>query len=201
MNATVRDFQGFTSSMSFARLLCNSSLRGVLPTVESKSLPPRYAATVSIQYYVDRVALLMPIFSEVAIFSSLSAVYDNAGREVNALDHWTIRMILAISEACFARNDGDTHDQAALRHLSAAFDHAADVLHPGSTSALQATLLLAQYSLMDPRYFEPWFVIGMAARMLVDLGFHQDPLGHERMRKDELKIRRQIFSTTYLLDR
>ena len=201
LNATSRDFHGFTSTMSFARLLLSVSMVADLPTFSSNPLPPRYVATSLIQNYLDNIFVLMPFFSETDLMSSMSAVYQESGRQARPSDHWFVRMVLAISTAAASQRKGDASDQAALRHAATAIAHVETVLHPGSISGIQALLLLVQYSLLQPEYFRSWDLIGMASRVMVDLGLHVEPSLETKMSKESLDMRRKVFYCVYTLDR
>ena len=201
VNATSRDFHGFTSTMSFARLLLSVSMVTDLPIFASNPLPPRYVATSLIQHYLDNIFVLMPFFSETDLMSSVSAVYQDSGRQAKASDHWFVRMVLAISSAAASQNRGDANHQTAIRHVAASLTHVESVIHPGSISGIQALLLLVQYSLMEPEYFRSWDLIGMASRVMVDLGLHVEPAPESRMSKDTVNMRRRVFYCVYTLDR
>jgi len=201
LNATSRDFHGFTSTISFARLLLAASYVNKLPTVEAKALPPRHTAVSLIQHYLDNVFVLMPFFSETSLFASVEAVYEDAGRGAKSSDHWTLRMVLAVSSAAQSQQQGDSHHQIALRHISAALERADSVLHPGSVAGIQAVLLLIQYSMFDPQHFNTWYLLGMASRVMVDLGIHQDISAAPNVDKTHLDLRRRVFNGVFTLDR
>jgi hypothetical protein len=201
VNATSRDFHGFTATMSFARLLLSVSMVTDLPTFSSNPLPPRYVATSLIQTYLENIFVLMPFFSETDLMSSVSAVYQDSGRHAKPSDHWFVLMVLAISSAAASQNKGDGNDQTALHQAAAAIAHAEAVLHPGSVSGIQATLLLVQFSMLEPEYFRSWDLIGMASRVMVDLGLHVEPSLETKMSKDTLDMRRKVFYCVYTLDR
>jgi hypothetical protein len=207
VNATSRDFHGFTSTMSFARLLLSVSMVADVPSFSSNPLPlplplpPRYVATSLIQNYLDNIFVLTPFFSETDLMSSVSAVYQESGRNARPSDHWFVRMVLAISSAAASQTKGDGNDQAALRHAAAAITHVEAVLRPGSISGIQALLLLVQYSMVEPEYFRCWDLIGMASRVMVDLGLHVEPSPESKMSKEDLDMRRKVFYCVYSLDR
>jgi hypothetical protein len=201
VNATSRDFHGFASTMSFARLLLSVSMATDLPRASSDPLPPRYVATSLIQNYLENIFVLMPFFSETDLMSSVSAVYHDSGRHAKPSDHWFVHMVLAISSAAASQSKGDGNDQAALHHAAAAIAHAEAVLHPGSISGIQAILLLVQFSMLEPEYFRSWDLIGMASRVMVDLGLHVEPSPETKMNKAILDMRRKVFYCVYCLDR
>lgn len=62
-------------------------------------------------------------------------------------------------------------------------------------------LLLVVYSIRDPHHFDSWYLVGAAARMMVDLGLHQDPPKSIKMTDAQLNLRRRIYYSVYALDR
>ena len=206
VNATSRDFHGFTSTMSFAKLLVAAATRKDLPLTESRALPPRYAITPLIEQYLENVYVLFPFFSETEFMGSLSRVYQESSPSsmampVDALDVWYVRLVLSIAYASTSQKRGDDNDQAALQHISAAMELSGYVLRPGSITGVQALLLLVQYALVDPEHFDSWYLVGMAARLVVDLGLHCEPSAETKISKDAVDMRRRIFHCTYALDR
>ncbi|EXJ77671.1 hypothetical protein A1O3_09900 [Capronia epimyces CBS 606.96] len=204
VNATSRDFHGFTATMSFAKLLLSAATRNELPPLENRALPPRYAVTPMINQYLENVYVLFPFFSETELMSSLSRIYHESATvpsSVSPLDVWNVRLILAIAYASSSQQKGDENDKTALQHVAAARGLANYVLHPGSLSGLQALLLLVQYALVDPAHFDSWYLVGMASRLMVDLGLHCELPPETKISKDALDLRRRVFHCTYALDR
>jgi len=67
---------------------------------------------------------------------------------------------------------------------------------------LQAILLLVWYSLLNPNKGSIWFLIGLATRSCVDLGFHNEQNAPvESLDTLELDMRRRLFWCTYKMDR
>ncbi|OJD35598.1 zn 2cys6 cluster transcripitional activator [Diplodia corticola] len=201
VNATARDFYGFTSAMSYARLILSASSKEPLPSGMAKSLPPRYAITSLIQHYLDSMFVLLPILDETSFYGSVDAVYQPDQRKAGAFDFWTLRMVLAISSISYSEQRGDVHYSDAVGHVNAALEHAEDVLRPGSVASIQAMLLLAQYSMLDPHHFDSWTLVGAASRAMVDLGMHVDPSKSASMSKPKLELRRRVYHCLYAIDR
>lgn len=204
VNATSRDFHGFTSTMSFAKLLLSAAAKEELPPLESRGLPPRYAITPMINQYLEKVYVLYPFFSETDLMASLSRIYNESpavSATVTPLDVWYVRLVLAIAYASTSQQKGDENDKTALQHMSAARGLAGYVLHPGSIAGVQALLLLVQYSLVDPAHYDCWYLVAMAARLVVDLGLHCEPPPETKISKSTLDLRRRIFHCTYAFDR
>ena len=201
VNATSRDFHGITSNTSFANLLLSFATVGNPPPPSPHSLPARHEATPLLQYYFDHVFVQLPFFVETSFWTSVDAVYQSESRFAKPFDHWMLRMVLAISSASIAYQINDKSHQQALALVSEALTYAEDVLRPGSITGIQAILLLAQYSLVDPAHFRSWYLVGMAARVAVDLGLHQDPPDEVLSDFNRLDLRRRVFHCLYSLDR
>jgi hypothetical protein len=201
VNATARDFYGFTSAMSYARLILAASSTEPLPVGMSKELPPRYAAMGLIQYYINHVQIVLPILDEASFYPSVDNVYNPDQRKAAPFDHWIVRLVLAIATAAQSQQRGDTHYSDAVGHICAAIGYAEQVLHPGSIGSIQAMLLLVLYATLDPNHFDSWTLVGAASRAAVDLGMHQDPSKSANTPRAKLELRRRVFYCIYILDR
>ncbi|KAJ5994614.1 hypothetical protein N7451_010338 [Penicillium sp. IBT 35674x] len=201
VNATSRDFHGITSTTSFANLLLSVTTVGSPPSPTPNSLPARHEATPLLQHYFDNIFVQLPFFVETSFWTSVDAVYQSQGRFAKPFDHWMLRMVLAIASASVSYQNNDKSHQRALGLVAEALKYAEDVLRPGSITCIQAILLLAQYALVDPGRFRSWFLVGMAIRVAVDLGLHQDPPAEVLSNSSRLDIRRRVFHCLYVLDR
>ncbi|OKL59935.1 hypothetical protein UA08_04593 [Talaromyces atroroseus] len=201
VNATSRDFQGITSNVSFAQLLLTLSIVKPLPQATHQSLPSRQEATRLIQFYFDNILIQLPFFTETTFWTSVEAVYQSGGRYAKPSDQWMVYMVLAISSASLWHQQPNVNQQFAFSMVSAAISIGGEVLQPGSTLGIQAILLLVQYSLLDPDHFRPRFLISFAARVMIDLGLHQDPPAEVIVDKDVQEQRRRLFYSLYSLDR
>lgn len=187
--------------MSFARLVLSTSACEEMPKYASNVLPQRYALVPLIQHYLDNFHVLYPFLSATKLWGSIDAISQQDGRYASAMDHWTTRFVLAIALASLSRRRGDTQYQDAVRHATAALDHIETVVHPGSSSGIQALLLLVLYAMLDPNHFSSWYLIGLASRAMVDIGLHQDPPRELRLKDTELELRRRLYLSVYALDR
>ncbi|KAJ5109085.1 hypothetical protein N7456_005760 [Penicillium angulare] len=201
VNATSRDFHGITSKTSFANLLLSVATVGYPPSPVPNSLPARHEATPLLQHYFDNIFVQLPFFVETGFWTAVDAVYQSQGRFAKPFDHWMLRMVLAISSASISYQNNDKSHQRALALVADALTYADEVLRPGSITGIQAILLLAQYALVDPGRFRSWYLVGMAIRVAVDLGLHQDPLSEVLSTSSRLELRRRVFHCLYSLDR
>ncbi|KAK0254730.1 hypothetical protein LTS09_010201 [Friedmanniomyces endolithicus] len=201
VNATARDFYGFTSAMSYARLILSACTKDPLPQGTTKALPARYAATALVQHYLKNIFVLLPVFDEATFYASVESVYSRHSGQAEPLDHWMVHMVLAIANVSMSEQRGDHQYLEGIGHVCAALGYAEEVLHPGSISSVQALVLLTEYAMLDPHHLDSWSLIGAASRAMVDLGLHQDPPKGSAMAKSKLELRRRVFHCVYALDR
>ena len=172
-----------------------------MPKVANDVLPRRYEITPLIKHYLDNIHVLYPFLSESKLFQSIDAVYHENGRHALPIDRWTIRLVLATAIASLSRKRGDTEYQEAVRHAVAALKEIETVVHPGSIVGIQSILQLVLYAILDPRHFNSWYLIGLASRVMVDLGLHQVPPEEARLKQCELDMRLRVYDCVYALDR
>ena len=201
VNATARDFYGFTTAMSYSRLILSACSKEELPQGTTKALPPRYAATALVQHYLNNIFVLLPVFEESGFYTSFDNMYSSYTRKAEPFDHFIVRMVLAIGSASMSQQRGDPHYMEGIGHVCAALEYAEAVLHPGNIAGVQALVLLTEYAMLDPHHFDSWSLIGAASRAMTDLGLHQDPPKGTAMLKGKLELRRKVFHCVYALDR
>ncbi|KAL4820715.1 fungal-specific transcription factor domain-containing protein [Aspergillus spinulosporus] len=201
VSATSRDFQGITSNTSFANLLLAVSSGEQIPRSSPRPLPSRSEATPLIQHYFDTFYVQLPFFLESSFWASVDSVYQNGAHFAKPFDNWAVRMVLAIAYGSLSNSHLDVDHRNALSLVQEALQYTEDVLRPGTVAGIQAILFLAQYSLIDPVHFRTWYLVGMAARVLVDLGLHQDHHAEYVLSSEQQDLRRRVFHCVYSLDR
>ncbi|KKK24040.1 hypothetical protein P175DRAFT_0444123 [Aspergillus ochraceoroseus IBT 24754] len=201
VSATSRDFHGITSNTSFANLLLSVSLGEPIPRLLPQPLPPRHEITPLVQHYFDTFFSQLPFFPEVSFWASVDIVYQKGAHFAKPFDNWILRMVLATAYASMSNAYNDKSHQKALALVSEALQYAEDVLRPGTLLGIQAIMFLAQYSLVDPNHFRSWYLVGMAARALVDLGIHQDHHAEAAQSVLQQDLRRRVFHCLFILDR
>ncbi|KAI4107163.1 MAG: hypothetical protein L6R37_001740 [Teloschistes peruensis] len=197
VNATSRDFDGLAQDV-FAQLILTPSTLLDLPHSTINVLPSRPSVTALVQQYIDQHLALYPFISEVRIFGSIEALYEG---HASPSDEWIVFLVLAIALASSSTSSTGSNYSEAVRYAGAALKYAKVALLPGSLQSIQLILLLVQYSIQDPHHFDSWYLVGAAARMMVDLGLHQDPPESVKMKDAQLNLRRRIFHSVYSMDR
>lgn len=201
VNATARDFHGFTKQMSFARLVLSTSAVEAMPKFKSAALLPQNPITSLVRHYVENIHIFYPFLSETKIFASIDALHHERGDYASSVDRWTVGFVLAIALASQSRQRGDLQYKKAVYHASMALECAEAVLQPGSMVGVQSILLLVLYATLDPCHFNSWYLIGVASRAMVDLGLHQELTSPKQAPTSEADMRRRVFHTVYSLDR
>ena len=195
MNATSRDIRGFSSGISFSSLvLIPSTLEGI-PNSAARPLPGQHVTSVKVQQYLRSIYVTLPFFEETSFWGSVTALHHG---QAGDWDHWAVFMVLAIVSASLSRKKGDEQYQEALGFAATALTKADSVFHPGSIRGIQAILFLAQFAMYQPDLFDSWYLIGMASRVMVDLGLHQE---RRPCHSSRIELRKRVFRCVYTLDR
>lgn len=200
MNATTRDFEPSVSNMTFARLVLAAATNDPVPEPKSTKLPPRQTAQAIVQYYLNNIYSLFPFFDETILLSRLEELYQEQPR-LRSTDYWLVYMVLAIGATAQSRSNQDDFYRNGLEFASRALPYADRALAPGHLTQIQSLILLTQYSMLDPAHFDSWHLIGITCRVVIDLGYHQDPPPNQQLNKETLDMRRKLFYSVYALDR
>ncbi|RKF56971.1 Positive regulator of purine utilization [Erysiphe neolycopersici] len=201
INATTRDFEEATTSMTFARFILAAASNEPLPDYGPFRLPSKSISRALADYYIENILILFPIFDPKVLLDVLEAIYQKNLQHVAESGYWMFYMTLAISSICQSRNKNDRFYRDAIICIRKALSFADRVLVPGCVSQIQALLLIVQYSMLDPVHFDSWNLAGFACRAVIDLGFHQDLPKEEQIDQKTLELRRTLFYCVYSLDR
>lgn len=165
-------------------------------------LPPQPAVERLVAAYVDFVGVTAPIIHIPTLGKQISRMRE--GSDVDESDVFVVMMVLALSTMASSRfvdppdelrTCSEAFHAEALKHLDAVFE-------AQSYIGLQAILLLVWYSLLNPDKGSIWFLVGLASRTCVDLGFHNEHNSQaESLDNLEIDMRRRLFWITYKMDR
>lgn len=176
-------------------------MNNALPASTEPDLPPIRVTQTIMQYFMANIYTLFPCFSETALLTVISDVYQQDHRAIKDSDYWLMYMVLAIGYTAQSQKLNDANYESGVEYVVKALKYADRALAPGTGTQIQSLLLLAIYSLLDPAHFDSWQLLGFTARACVDLGFHQDPPTASTADRTALDIRRRIFYSVYALDR
>ncbi|KAF8461868.1 fungal-specific transcription factor domain-containing protein [Kalaharituber pfeilii] len=201
ISACTRDFYGVTEKVSFCRLVLKTSASSKsLDDKPRARLPSRHTATQLIQHYFDKIYTLLPCFSETGFFGSLDSVYRDEA-SASAFDCYMVYMVLGVGTMSLSRSRDSAAAHNAACFVKTALEYAPAVITPANICGVQATLMLAQYSMLEPQHFNSWYLIGVASRILIDIGLHHEPQRVLKLKPAELELRRKIFYCVYSMDR
>ncbi|EWC48962.1 hypothetical protein DRE_00267 [Drechslerella stenobrocha 248] len=202
VNATSKGLYDFTEDMSFSKLILRAASlqQDIVPSITSCPLPDRDTALRLIQHYLDTIFSHYPFFDETSLFMSVHAVFRDE-TTASSRDLYICYMVLAIATVSISKGADATAKLRAAGYVTAAIGHSRQILVPYSTIGIQATLLLIQYALLEPATYNPWYLIGVASRIMIDLGLHQDLQKSAKQTANEAELRRRIFYSVYTYDR
>ncbi|KAK6358952.1 hypothetical protein TWF696_000124 [Orbilia brochopaga] len=202
VNATSKGLYDFTEDMSFSKLVLRAASlqQDIVPSIAPCPLPDRDTALRLIQHYLDSIFSHYPFFDETSLFMSVHAVFRDEAT-ASARDLYICYMVLAIATVSISKGADATAKLRAAGYVTAAVGHSRQILVPYSTIGIQATLLLIQYALLEPSTYNPWYLIGVASRIMIDLGLHQDLQKSAKQTANEAELRRRIFYSVYTYDR
>ncbi|WRT67942.1 uncharacterized protein IL334_004916 [Kwoniella shivajii] len=165
-------------------------------------LPPQPAVERLVAAYVDFVGVTGPIIHIPSLGKQLMKIRD--GVDVEEGDVFVVMMVLALSTMASSRfvdppdelrACSEAFHAEAMKHLDAVFEEQSYI-------GLQAILLLVWYSLLNPDKGSIWFLVGLATRTCVDLGYHNEHNTQvDQIDSLELDMRRRLFWCTYKMDR
>ncbi|KAM3509040.1 hypothetical protein MY10362_000829 [Beauveria mimosiformis] len=201
VNAVARDFEPEAFNVTFAGLVLTATMNNALPASTEPDLPPKQVTHSIMQYFMTHIYTLFPCFSETALLTVISDLYQEDHRVIRDSDYWLMYMVLAIGYTAQSQQVNDTNYECGVEYIVKALKYADQALAPGTGTQIQSLLLLTIYSLLDPAHFDSWHLLGFTARACVDLGFHQDPPTSSSSDRTALDIRRRIFYSVYALDR
>jgi hypothetical protein len=69
-----------------------------------------------------------------------------------------------------------------------------------SVASIEAMMLLVLYNLRSSANSSVWYMIGLAMRICIDLGFHREA-SYQNLEPDEAQLHRRLFWSVYIIER
>lgn len=176
-----------------------SSIAALLQQEGAVPLPRRDVSRRLIEAYLEHCNFFSPMFYRTDIIRML----DNADEPSAFVDRFKTFLILAIAVQLLNRTDTSIPASRADAFFSAATDilsaHATELL-VGDISHLEVLLLMIQYSSFSAHPAGTWHMVGLATRLAIDLGLHDEssPAAFDAL---DLDRRRRLFWATYTFER
>lgn len=159
---------------------------------------PTHVASFLFDNYISRIQSQYPIFHTSEVVASFDAVYTNGlassppDSNASSRDVYVISLIMAISLSTAARNKQARAHSIATGLFRNAMLHIAVVLS-NDLPGLQALLLLAQYTFLNPTVANLWLLTGLISEACIDLGLHQELPESTAINALERDMRRRVF--------
>ncbi|KAG6008380.1 hypothetical protein E4U21_004584 [Claviceps maximensis] len=160
------------------------------PTIQPAPFPDKEEGSRLACLYFEHANPQIPILHRIDFMQTLDKVYENAAQGLTAQELYMMNMVFAIGSGVILGEPIKTlssfHPQLSLNRPRPACQpeeyHASAVVHleeclgtSGSyLEVLQAVLLLANFALLRPVPPGLWYITGVAVRLAVDLGLHQE---------------------------
>lgn len=113
----------------------------------------------------------------------------------------TFHVFMVFTLAATVRTRQRTYDFAPNQFYRIAMSASQHCFSSTSVPSLQATLLLAVYSLLSPAELNIWTLTYIAMAHCVDLGLHRTPNIDSGLSQPALLVRKMLFFSVYHLDR
>ncbi|KAF2484911.1 fungal-specific transcription factor domain-containing protein [Neohortaea acidophila] len=175
--------------------------------IESQ-LPARDLAMQSIEAYFQHTHISFPLLHRPTFLAAVERIYsDPVNYPGRSFDEFAFEMVLAIAEGSFNRFPYSAG--SAAKHCARALARMQAILDMRGLIPLRGILLLGQhliFSNMLNTTASIWHLIGIAARMCVELGLHLDPTHRPGANQNgsisfEMEMQRRTFWCFYNLDR
>jgi hypothetical protein len=144
--------------------------------------------------FLDRVITQYPVYHRNDITSAFNSIYhpaSNPGQDTPR-NKYIMSLVMAISLSTAAR----TKQRVANSHASLLVSSAIRWIPSVATNdlqGLQAILLLAQYSFLNPSMADVWLLTGLISQAVIDLGLHQELPNDSRTSAYARDMRRRLF--------
>jgi hypothetical protein len=176
------------------------------------SLPSHVIHTL-VKKFIQRVLPIYPFLYEPSIWGHVERAMQkrmaqlpgtSAGSVRPDYDFLVVYLILAISSTLGSANSGNEARCMAfsgslfsegIHHLSS------KAPFPNDLAEIQATLLILQYTLINPKYANVWVLSGVVMRSCLELGLHREVSQSIGLDSLTVDMRRQIFWVAYCMDR
>ncbi|KAL5337488.1 fungal-specific transcription factor domain-containing protein [Aspergillus crustosus] len=181
-------------------------------TLPHSLLPPETVTRALHDAYFDHDRLSYPFLNPAAALATLTHAYnDPESLSQDAFFYYSFYMILAIATASVYKFVRESLPDAEIYHVRATAQlH--NILQHGDIQALQTILLLCQYRLVSSvqdTYTSMWHLVGIAARMCLELGLHREQVyrrcdginGQSSKAVVASEIQRRCFWSVIAMDR
>ncbi|PWW71740.1 hypothetical protein C7212DRAFT_231835 [Tuber magnatum] len=138
-----------------------------LSSLPASRLPNREITDKLVELFCARALYQLPVLHEPTFVQDVADVY--AGSE-DPFKNFQLKMVLAISMQKLSKHYAGLADS----YFLAGLQHMEDVLEAMDHRTLQCLLVMAQYALVTPTRMAVYHIVGIAVRLCMQLGYHQE---------------------------
>lgn len=201
------------SASQNSKLNDHRTLLDELPSETQALLPSQDGAKRLIDAYFEHCEFFSPILSSKNAFtSSIESIYGDGSRDQDMLlgrsaGPWTMFraylvfatavLLLNRTDSAFPISRADSYFASAIR----IFAQDPAVICTGDSRHMCNLLLVAQYCCFASNMSGAWHFVGLASRLAVELGLHDEHAIDVKLGQDDINQRRWLFWAFYTLER
>jgi len=144
--------------------------------------------------YLDRIITQYPIYHRNDVTAAFNAIYypvSNPAQD-SPRNRYIVSIIMAISLSTAARTNQGQANALAYTLVRQAMHFIPEVA-TNDIPGLQAILLLAQYTFLNPSMADLWLLTGLISQAVIDLGLHQELPTDAKITSYHRDMRRRLF--------
>ncbi|KAA8897252.1 hypothetical protein TRICI_006767 [Trichomonascus ciferrii] len=171
---------------------------------EDGPLPSAKRAAEVVEFYWCHSHTLYPILDKDHFMECLDKMFSLDDEDVMGLHNdsvWMFKlyMVLAIGSTAMASITISSENEA-VACWSKAMTYFNDTLSKGNIAALECLLLLVSYSFFNRLGPDTWYLVGIASRLALGLGWHSEK-SLEAFPPEQRERYKRVFWSLYMMDR
>ncbi|KAK7755786.1 Rac GTPase-activating protein BCR/ABR [Diatrype stigma] len=163
-------------------------------------LPTDAIARRFVDAYFRNVNRAYPFVNRTKVLNDLE-IFGTLSQHSRSADSTLLYLIMAIGCTTLQRAGEIPPDTAASRFEIPYSDIIQECLCKEDIESLQILVLLALYSLFDPKSTSTWSIVGIVSRQAMLLGLTQRDPDEKALSAIDIELRRRLFWSIYVLDR
>ncbi|RPB13304.1 hypothetical protein P167DRAFT_535008 [Morchella conica CCBAS932] len=136
-------------------------------SVPATKLPNREITDKLVDRFCQKALYQLPVLHEPTFIQDVADVYSGS---IDPYKNFQLKMVLAISMQRLSRQYATIADS----YFLAGLEHLEEVLESMDHRTLQCLLVMAQYALVTPTRMAVYHIVGIAVRLCMQLGYHQE---------------------------
>lgn len=167
----------------------------------------REATSIYIHRFIDEIGISLPCFDREEILQDFETTIPDYGIDITTGDsdgsllrHFSTFMVLAIG-ALISPESNRIESFVVSLHAAAMKLFPAILKTDEDGATIRCMLLMVLYSIYSPQGGSTWHLTGLTTKKCIASRFHKEPDAHTSLTLSEIKDRRRVFWSLYILDR